>query len=100
MRIAAVFTFRPRLFYNVQTTERGIRMPVQKIMDPIKGHAEYQFDRNDIVSLHEAEERFTRLTGHGFSVVEPGAGGAPGRRLDKFDPDAEETVFIPALMGG
>ena len=75
-------------------------MPIQKIMNPVEGHAEHQFDIKDAVSLEEAEKRFEELTGRGFSVVEPGQNGQPGRRLDRFDPTVEETIFIPALKGG
>ena len=75
-------------------------MPIQKIMDPVEGHSEHQVDINDIMSLAAAHTRFKLLTRRGFSVVEPGQNGQPARRLDKFDPTVEETIFIPRLKGG
>ncbi len=47
-----------------------------------------------------AEERFRELTGKGFRAVALGKDGGPGELLEKFDPNVEQTLFIPQLQGG
>ena len=47
----------------------------------------------------KAEERFMELTGAGFTAaVRTASGEAVVKRM--FDPDAEETLFFPRLVGG
>jgi hypothetical protein len=71
------------------------------IMDS-SGHSTIEFDKTNAADLAEAERRFRKLTAKGFLAAEQKGGGqhriSEGDR--KFDPDAEETIFIPALKGG
>ena len=49
--------------------------------------------------LATAEERFRELTGAGFTAaVRTASGEAVVKRT--FDPNAEETLFFPRLVGG
>ena len=50
------------------------------------------------VALAEAEERFRDLTGKGFRAVALGTDGNVLMRT--FDPEVEQTLFIPQLVGG
>lgn len=74
-------------------------MATQIVMDRT-GDTRHEFDVADSRAVALAEERFRQLTGKGFRAVALGKGGTPGRLLGKFDPNVEETLFIPQLQGG
>jgi hypothetical protein len=64
------------------------------------GDARHEFDPADVPSVDFAEARFKDLTGKGFRAVALGKDGAPGELLRKFDPQVQQTLFIPHLQGG
>ena len=73
-------------------------MATQIVMDHT-GDTQHSFDANDAKALFKAEQRFKELTGSGFTAaVRTGSGEAAVTRT--FDPTAEETLFIPRLVGG
>ena len=74
-------------------------MHIQIVMDS-HGDTRHEFDPADLSSLATAEARFHELTGKGFRAVALGKNGASGELLRKFDPRAEQTLFIPQLHGG
>ena len=77
-------------------------MPRHIVMDP-SGHSTIEFDRSNTTDLAEAERRFNKLVAKGFIPAESRGEGKhhlPDRGERKFDPDSEETIFIPALKGG
>jgi hypothetical protein len=63
------------------------------------GDTRHQFDSADSAAVAEAEARFKMLTGAGFTAAKRLDGGK-SEVLRSFDPTAEETLFIPRLMGG
>ena len=73
-------------------------MPIQIVMDR-SGDSRYPFDPNDAQGLAKAERRFYELTKVGFTAaVRTGPGQVS--KIRSFDPNAEETVFYPRLVGG
>jgi hypothetical protein len=74
-------------------------MGIQIVMDR-NGDTRHAFDVSDATALAAAEERFRELTGYGFSAVELGKDGEPGKLIRAFDPTVAETLFIPQLQGG
>jgi hypothetical protein len=73
-------------------------MTTQIVMDHT-GDTRHNFDANDAEAVVKAEERFKKLTGRGFTaVVRDASGEATVTRM--FDPNAEETLFFPRLVGG
>ena len=73
-------------------------MATQIVMDRT-GDTRHQFDASDELALLEAEERFKELTGYGFTAaVRTDSGEVTLQRT--FDPNAEETLFFPRLVGG
>ncbi|MGB3036113.1 MAG: hypothetical protein WBB72_01835 [Methyloceanibacter sp.] len=77
-------------------------MPRHIIMDP-SGHSTIEFDSSNTADLVEAERRFNKLVAKGFIPAEGRGQGkhhVPGQTKRAFDPDAEETIFVPALKGG
>ena len=71
-------------------------MAVQIVMDHT-GDTRHQFDTADAQA--EAEARFMQLTGAGFTAAKR-LGEGKSEVLRRFDPTAEETLFIPRLGGG
>jgi hypothetical protein len=47
-----------------------------------------------------AEERFRDLTGKGFRAVAWAVTAVPASSCARFDPQVEQTLFIPQLQGG
>ncbi|MGH6715603.1 MAG: hypothetical protein ACREDC_05355 [Bradyrhizobium sp.] len=73
-------------------------MAIQIVMDRT-GDSRHRFDPNNMQELAKAERHFRELTGAGFTAA---VRTAPGEvsQLRSFDPNAEETVFFPRLVGG
>jgi hypothetical protein len=74
-------------------------MHLQIVMNSA-GDARHEFNPEDVSSLATAEARFKELTGKGFRAVALAKDGAPGELLRKFDPQVEQTLFVPQLQGG
>jgi hypothetical protein len=67
-------------------------------MDRI-GDTRHNFDAKNADALLRVEERFKELTGAGFAAaVRTASGEAVVKRT--FDPNADETLFFPRLIGG
>ena len=73
-------------------------MPTQIVMDHT-GDTRHRFDAADKAAVAEAERRFKDLTGAGFTAAER-TGPGQSKIVSQFDPQAEETLFIPRLQGG
>jgi hypothetical protein len=73
-------------------------MATQIVMDHT-GDTRHRFDPSDAASIADAEARFKELTGAGFTAAER-TGSGQSKLVTKFDPAAEETLFVPRLKGG
>lgn len=73
-------------------------MATQIVMDH-SGDSRHHFDVKDAQALADAEARFRELTGRGFTAAMRTAPGE-ATRIRAFDPTAEETLFVPRLVGG
>jgi hypothetical protein len=73
-------------------------MAVQIVMDR-SGDSRHRFDPANARELAEAERRFRQLTERGYTAT---ARVAPGQLgvIRSFDPNVEECVFFPRLVGG
>jgi tetrahydromethanopterin S-methyltransferase subunit H len=73
-------------------------MATQIVMDRT-GDTRHIFDAKNADALLKAEERFRELTGAGFTAaVRTASGEAVVKHT--FDPNVEETLFFPRLVGG
>ena len=72
---------------------------VQIVMDHF-GDTRHEFDAADEQAVAMAEERFRQLTGSGFRAAALSGNGTPGKLIRSFDPEVEQTLFIPHLKGG
>jgi hypothetical protein len=73
-------------------------MALHIVMDH-NGDTRYPFNPDDAQALAKAEERFNELTGVGFTAAVRTASGDISK-IRSFDPTAEETLFLPRLVGG
>ena len=82
---------RARCPMRIKPNERMENMKF-KIMGQ-KGDSEFDYD-----SIEMQEIKFDELKGAGMlpTVIDNGK----SRMLDKFDPDANEIIWIPRIMGG
>jgi len=73
-------------------------MAIQIVMDRT-GDSRHPFDPNDAQELAKAERRFYELTKVGFTAaIRIGPGQVS--QIRSFNPNAEETLFFPRLVGG
>jgi hypothetical protein len=72
---------------------------VQIVMNRF-GDTRHEFDATDAQAVALAEERFRQLTGSGFRAAALSSDGGPGKLLNKFDREVEQTLFVPHLQGG
>jgi hypothetical protein len=73
-------------------------MAMQIVMDH-NGDTRHYFDPDDAEALAKAERRFKELTGKGFTAAVRITCGEVAK-VTSFNPNAEETVFFPRLIGG
>jgi hypothetical protein len=73
-------------------------MAIQIVMDHT-GDSRHTFDPRDAEAVAKAESRFKALTRKGFTAAGRTAAGE-SRRITAFDPNVEETLFFPRLVGG
>jgi hypothetical protein len=73
-------------------------MHLQIVMDT-SGDTRQQFDPADASAVAEAEKRFRDLVGAGF-IAAKRTGNGTSELVRQFDPAAQETVFVPRLVGG
>ena len=73
-------------------------MQTHIVMDH-RGDSRQEFDPRCPVALAEAKRRFEELTGKGFRAIALGRDGH-NCLVRGFDPDVEQTLFIPQLVGG
>lgn len=73
-------------------------MAIQIVMDPT-GDSRHAFDPTDARELAKAEQRFYELTNVGF-IAATRSGPKQLSQIRSFDPAAEETIFVPRLVGG
>jgi hypothetical protein len=73
-------------------------MATQIVMDRT-GDSRHPFDPKDAQELSKSEQRFYELTKVGFTAAIR-TGPSQVSQIRSFDPNAEETLFFPRLVGG
>lgn len=74
-------------------------MAIQRVID-LSGDTVHTFDPANATEVKEAMERFQKLTGEQGMTAATKTGSGTSTLTRKFDPTAEETLFIPRLAGG
>jgi hypothetical protein len=83
---------------NERTMSPSRRHRIQIVMDAT-GDTRHEFDVDDDAAGAEAKRRFEELTEAGF-IVAKRTGNGTSELIRRFDPDSQETLFIPRLVGG
>jgi hypothetical protein len=73
-------------------------MPSQIVMDAT-GDTRHEFDLKDEAAVAEAGKRFQKLSDAGFIAAKRTEIGR-SELIRRFDASAEETLFMPRLVGG
>ena len=76
---------------------------VFRVITPTDGDKRVVWNRGSIPDINAARKMFTDLVTAGMVPYRVGAGGqASSTVMDKFDPAAEEVIFMPmkAIAGG
>lgn len=70
-----------------------------KVLD-MSGDTKHIWDseKNDEVEAMEA--LFEELTEKGYKAFKVDKDGDKGKKMKKFDPDAEKMIMVPPLQGG
>jgi hypothetical protein len=86
-------------FDLVEAQNNGERTMAKQLVMDQTGHTEHVFDKANKVELSAAMERFDDLVKKGYT---PAVLKADGNHqvTRKFDPTADQTLFIPQLQGG
>ncbi len=56
-------------------------------------------DEEAVAAVHEAERIFEEQRSKGATAFSVGKGQAPVR-VEQFDPDAEQIILLPRMVGG
>jgi hypothetical protein len=64
------------------------------------GHTRHIWDAGNEAEVEAARTLFENLTGRGFRAFCVKEDGTEGKRMDRFDPEAEKMILVPQLRGG
>lgn len=65
------------------------------------GHTTLAWDAQDEASVREVREEFDRLIARGYAAFERSGGETTfERRLETFDPAADEILWVRPIVGG
>ncbi len=63
------------------------------------GHTTFDFDPKDPAQVTDAEKRYRGYRFAGYTAAQR-TGEGTSKLLHEFDPNVEETLFIPRVVGG
>lgn len=66
-----------------------------RFMTAKDGDKRVVWDSGDIAQITEARKLFDQLQKEGMEAYRVGQDGKPAQKMEKFDPHAEEVVFLP-----
>lgn len=81
-------------------------MPVLSIMSAREGHQSLEVAppgeevKEGQISQEEANRRFDELIGKNYLAFSATATGETGTQVRTFDPEAEELLMVPPMVGG
>lgn len=73
-----------------------------RILDQTDGDKRLVWNRLSMADISEADRMFKQFMSEGLSPYRVGGDGKQGAAMDKFDPTAEEVIFLPIklVVGG
>lgn len=84
------------------TPKPGMNFTGQAAILDHTGDTRLMWDKNNPEEVAAAKETFERLTKNSrySAFIATGDKGERGKRLDKFDPNVERMILVPAYAGG
>ena len=70
-----------------------------KITGP-NGDDRFAWDRRDIDQIKQARDKFYDLLKKGYFAFGVNTKGQKHSKMGRFDPDAEEVIFVAPVVGG
>lgn len=75
-------------------------MAVLEVMTREEGDLQVTWDTDNEQETRVARDTFERMQGKGYSAFRTSQSGARGEQIREFDPDAENIVMAPQMVGG
>ncbi len=86
-----------RVLPDGENPQRGFG--VIRVMTPKDGDKRVVWDSNDYAQINDAKVMFDELVSQGLVPYKVGTDGrATSQVMDRFDPAAEEVIFVPVAM--
>ena len=64
------------------------------------GHQSLTWDEADVSSVENAVKEYAALRNDGYVAFKKGSGKEDVQRIDSFEPDADEILWLRPLQGG
>lgn len=64
------------------------------------GHTKVEWDKDVAGEVELAKAAYDAAIAKNYQAFSVRSDGSQGRRLDSFDPNAEEIMMVPKLQGG
>lgn len=78
--------------------EHNPKFGIFRIIDQREGDKRLVWNRMSIADIAEANNMFDQFIKQGLEAFRVGGNGKAGSRMEKFDPTAEEVLFLPMKM--
>lgn len=87
---------------GMEKFENNKQFGLFRILDQKHGDKRLVWNRLNMGDISEAHRMFDRFNGEGLQAYRVGGDGKAGERMTKFDPTAEEVIFLPMklVVGG
>jgi hypothetical protein len=78
----------------------GMKMSELRIMDEKAGDLKVIWDKDNQEEVDAAEAQFDALVKKHYIAYTVNKDGKAGKKITKFDPDAEKIILAPMVQGG
>lgn len=82
----------------IETFEKDRKFGIFRILNQKDGDKRLVWNRLSLADMNEASRMFDQFTAEGLQGYRVGGDGRQGERMEKFDPTAEEVIFLPIKL--
>lgn len=83
---------------TISQFEHNKQYGIFRILDQKEGDKRLVWNRLSLGDISEAERMFNSFIGEGLAAYRVGGDGKQGAAMTKFDPTAEEVIFLPIKL--
>lgn len=83
---------------TISQFEHNKQYGIFRILDQKEGDKRLVWNRLNMGDISEAERMFNSFIGEGLAAYRVGGDGKQGAAMTKFDPTAEEVIFLPVKL--